>query len=54
MVEKALVYAREQTGCRSLQKKLEEGNSKFNTAVFNKLKHEFHSLMMDQFGNYLC
>ena len=44
--------AKDQAGCRALQKIIEEGNKEVNDRIFNKLY--FVPTMKDPFGNYLC
>lgn len=43
----------DQTGCRSLQKRLSDGDTRFNEVLIDSLLHVVPDLMLDQFGNYL-
>ena len=54
LIEGALKLARDQGGCRQLQKKLEGNDTETITRIFNKVIPEFGDLMIDPFGNYLC
>ncbi len=45
---------RDQTMCRLLQKKLEEGDKEFAAKVFVQLINNIGAYMNDPFGNYLC
>ncbi|OMH83485.1 Pumilio domain-containing protein [Zancudomyces culisetae] len=46
--------SRDQHGCRYLQRRLEEKSPKVVDAIYSQIYTEFPSLMVDQFGNYLC
>lgn len=50
---KLFMEAKDQYGCRSLQKKLEGGNPEEIQFIFSELKEHVRELMVDQFGNYL-
>ena len=54
LIENALINSRDQSGCRLLQKKLDEGNREFQESLFDKILPFFHKIMQDSFGNYLC
>ncbi|KNE55686.1 hypothetical protein AMAG_01572 [Allomyces macrogynus ATCC 38327] len=49
-----LVLAKDQHGCRFMQRKLEEGGAAAGTRLLEELLPQFGELMMDPFGNYLC
>eukprot|EP01103_Thecamoeba_quadrilineata_P003287 TRINITY_DN1307_c0_g2_i1.p1 TRINITY_DN1307_c0_g2~~TRINITY_DN1307_c0_g2_i1.p1 ORF type:complete len:863 (+),score=120.19 TRINITY_DN1307_c0_g2_i1:34-2622(+) len=46
--------SKDQHGCRFLQKKLEENNSRTTNLIFNETYNHIVELMTDPFGNYLC
>eukprot|EP01027_Heterolobosea_sp_BB2_P000368 GEZU01000526.1.p1 GENE.GEZU01000526.1~~GEZU01000526.1.p1 ORF type:complete len:767 (-),score=228.44 GEZU01000526.1:927-3227(-) len=46
--------ARDQYGCRFLQKKLEEEDPRDVEIIFNEIFDDIVELMTDPFGNYLC
>mmetsp|Transcript_124105 Transcript_124105/g.356418 ORF Transcript_124105/g.356418 Transcript_124105/m.356418 type:complete len:1162 (+) Transcript_124105:89-3574(+) len=46
--------AKDQSGCRMLQHKLDEGNPEITNAIFNEVLANCTELFMDPFGNYLC
>ncbi|KAI9190292.1 hypothetical protein H9P43_001725 [Blastocladiella emersonii ATCC 22665] len=48
------VLAKDQHGCRFLQRKLEEGGPSAATAILDEILERFADLMTDPFGNYLC
>jgi hypothetical protein len=54
MIENALKMAKDQAGCRMLQKKLESNEEQVITKIFNEVIIELSDLMVDPFGNYLC
>jgi len=54
LLNKIDVAVRDQTSCRLLQKKLEEGNKEFVGRIFVQLIPNVDSYMNDPFGNYLC
>lgn len=45
---------KDQHGCRYIQKRLEDPNSKFIDQVYSEVLDHFVELMTDPFGNYLC
>jgi hypothetical protein len=45
---------KEQTSCRHLQKKLDEGDRELIDRVFDQLIKSIKNYMSDPFGNYLC
>lgn len=47
------VLARDQGGCRFLQKKIEENNKEMVDCIFNNTIEYYMDLMNDPFGNYL-
>mmetsp|Transcript_487 Transcript_487/g.519 ORF Transcript_487/g.519 Transcript_487/m.519 type:complete len:498 (+) Transcript_487:20-1513(+) len=49
----ALEMARDQVGCRLLQKKLEERNPFTIQAIYDQIMLQIGNLMIDPFGNYL-
>jgi hypothetical protein len=54
VVGRVAVLARDQYGCRFLQKKLEEGDVEWRDIVFAEVLPAAVDLMGDPFGNYLC
>ena len=54
LIEGAPQMARDQSGCRLLQKKIEEGDPETITAIYNSILPNFVDLMNNPFGNYLC
>jgi hypothetical protein len=54
ILSQAYVMAKDQIGCRHLQKKLEERDSFVTTALLDTLAPHLVELMVDPFGNYLC
>ncbi|KAK3035755.1 hypothetical protein RJ639_033457 [Escallonia herrerae] len=50
---KISVWAKDQYGCRFLQKKVEEGKPEDIELIFSELKDHIGELMLDQFGNPL-
>jgi hypothetical protein len=54
MLRQAYVMAKDQVGCRHLQRKLEEEDSYVTSALLNTLSPHLLELMVDPFGNYLC
>lgn len=50
----AYPMAKDQVGCRILQKKLEESDLFFVNSVFDVLEPYIVELMIDPFGNYFC
>jgi hypothetical protein len=51
---KIVKLAKDQHGCRFLQKKLEEKNEEDLKLIFNEVYDHIAQLMVDPFGNYLC
>lgn len=54
MLQQAYAMAKDQFGCRQLQKKLEERDAYFTSALIDTLAPNMIELMVDPFGNYLC
>ncbi len=54
LLERADTAVRDQTTCRLLQKKLEEGDAEFTEKLFTRLIDRIGDYMNDPFGNYLC
>ena len=52
--ENAYEMAKDQIGCRILQKRLDECNPYVTTMIFDRINAFFPELMTDPFGNYLC
>ncbi|KAL2512133.1 Pumilio12 [Abeliophyllum distichum] len=50
---KIFLVAKDQYGCRFLQKKFEGGNPEEIQFIFSEVKDYVRELMVDQFGNYL-
>ncbi|KAL2537318.1 putative pumilio-like protein 8 [Forsythia ovata] len=50
---KLFLVAKDQYGCRFLQKKFEGGNPEEIEFIFSEVKDYVRELMVDQFGNYL-
>lgn len=53
-IANAYAMAKDQVGCRILQKKLEESDTYFVNAVYDSLESYILELMVDPFGNYFC
>lgn len=53
LLEYSNVLARDQGGCRFLQKKIEENNPEINDQIFKFTIEWYMDLMNDPFGNYL-
>ncbi|CAI9104326.1 OLC1v1002974C1 [Oldenlandia corymbosa var. corymbosa] len=51
---KIFIVAKDQNGCRDLQKLLTEGKPEEKDMIFSELKNHVRELMMDQFANYLA
>lgn len=49
-----LIYAREQVGCRALQKAVDEQGPELVALLIEKLQGDMKNLMVDPFGNYLA
>jgi hypothetical protein len=54
VIGKIYSMAKDQHGCRFLQRKLEEGNTDDLDAIFSEVYNHIVELMTDPFGNYLC
>lgn len=54
LIENALKLAKDQAGCRMLQKKLETNDPQTISKIYQEVINDFHELMTDPFGNYLC
>ena len=54
LLDYAAILARDQGGCRFLQKKMEEGNEEVINKIFEHTIDGFFDLMNDPFGNYLA
>ena len=54
ILAQAYELAKDQVGCRFLQKKLEEGSPALTDAVFAHVFPHMPELMVHPFGNYLC
>jgi hypothetical protein len=54
ILSQAYAMSKDQIGCRHLQKKLEERDTYFTTALISTLAPHLIELMVDPFGNYLC
>jgi pumilio RNA-binding family len=52
--ESCLQLAKDQSGCRMLQKRLEEGDATEHANLYNLILPNFVELMNNPFGNYLC
>mmetsp|Transcript_15997 Transcript_15997/g.17886 ORF Transcript_15997/g.17886 Transcript_15997/m.17886 type:complete len:510 (-) Transcript_15997:856-2385(-) len=53
-IENAYFMSKDQAGCRTLQRKLDERNPEVNAEIFEKVIPHLDELMLDPFGNYLC
>mmetsp|Transcript_41427 Transcript_41427/g.67226 ORF Transcript_41427/g.67226 Transcript_41427/m.67226 type:complete len:777 (+) Transcript_41427:101-2431(+) len=53
VIGKVVPLARDQHGCRYLQKKLEERNPQYLDSIFKEVIEQLVDLMTDPFGNYL-
>ena len=53
LLEYSYQLAKDQGGCRFLQKKIDENNKEFNDLIFSKTIESYIELMNDPFGNYL-
>lgn len=51
---KIFIVAKDQNGCRDLQKILGEGKPEEKEMIFSELKKHVRELMVDQFANYLA
>lgn len=58
MIQNAFILAKDQSGCRRLQKKIDEqtesGNLRFFEELLDSLMEHIGDLMKDSFANYLC
>jgi len=54
LIEKACEFAKDQAGCRLLQKKIMEGSPEIIIEIYDKIQSKFVELMNNPFGNYLC
>jgi hypothetical protein len=54
LVENAIDLAKDQSGCRLLQKKICEGDTETVAAIYSAILPKFVELMNNPFGNYLC
>ena len=54
LLDYSSVLARDQGGCRFLQKKIDEGNPVIKDRIFNATIDSFMDIMNDPFGNYLA
>ena len=54
LLEYSYALAKDQGGCRFLQKKIEEGNQVVNDIIFEYTIDTFMEIMNDPFGNYLA
>ena len=53
LVKHSFNLAKDQSGCRYLQKKIEEEGEAFHNAIYGKIAEHTVELMNDSFGNYL-
>lgn len=53
LLEYSSILARDQGGCRFLQKKIDEGKPEHTEIIFNSTIEYYMELMNDPFGNYL-
>ena len=58
LIQNAVILAKDQSGCRRLQKKIDEQldkeNKVFCEQLLEQLMDNLAELMMDSFANYLC
>lgn len=54
VIENASQLAKDQSGCRMLQKMIEEGDQNTIEEIYKKILPHFVELMNNPFGNYLC
>jgi len=54
LLEYSNLLAKDQGGCRFLQKKIEEGNEEIINIIFDHTISTFMEIMNDPFGNYLA
>jgi hypothetical protein len=53
LLEYSTILARDQGGCRFLQKKIDENNKESRDLIFTYTIDNYMELMNDPFGNYL-
>jgi hypothetical protein len=53
LLEYSTILARDQGGCRFLQKKIDEDNKEIRDKIFMHTIENYMELMNDPFGNYL-
>ena len=53
LLEYSTILARDQGGCRFLQKKIDEANVEIRDKIFQHTIDNYMDLMNDPFGNYL-
>jgi len=54
LLEYSNLLAKDQGGCRFLQKKIEEGDQEMINIIFDNTISSFMDIMNDPFGNYLA
>ncbi len=54
LLEYSHLLAKDQGGCRFLQKKIEENDTETNSLIFDHTIDTFIEIMNDPFGNYLA
>jgi hypothetical protein len=54
LLDYSYVLAKDQGGCRFLQKKIEENKPHISTMIFEATIDNFMEIMNDPFGNYLA
>jgi DUF2075 family protein len=54
LLEYSSILAKDQGGCRFLQKKIEEGKEDIKDKIFVNTIDTFMEIMNDPFGNYLA
>ena len=54
LLEYSNLLAKDQGGCRFLQKKIEEGDQEMINIIFDNTINSFMDIMNDPFGNYLA
>lgn len=54
LLEYSYLLAKDQGGCRFLQKKIEENDAEMNSLIFDHTIDTFMEIMNDPFGNYLA
>lgn len=53
LIDNPVQYAKEQAGCRYLQRKVEEDPAYGTQTLYPQIKDSILELMVDSFGNYL-